>query len=185
MKFPGLPLHKLFTRKIVPCSTRPKDQAARPRRRALLSVEELESRLVPSTYTVLTKGNATGAVTPVSPGVFTAPTLRAALDAANRAGGTNTIKFAAALAGATITLTSNDTNSPSAFGPTALVIGIGTAPNGPKTDDLTIQGAGAKGITISGNGARRVFGVLPGSSLTVEDITITGGKALGGNGNAG
>src|SRR5262245_15561864 len=86
MKSRGFPLHKLFARMTVPGSTRPKDQAARRRRRILLSVEELESRLVPSTYTVLTKGNATGAVTPVSPGVFTAPTLRAAIDAADRAG---------------------------------------------------------------------------------------------------
>src|SRR5262245_53732614 len=185
MKFHGFPLHKLFTGKTKLGSTRPRNQAARPRGRTLLSVEELESRLAPSIYTVMTAGNATGPVSGSGGVFFTAPTLRAALDAANLAGGSNTIKFASALAGATITLTSNDTNSPFAFGPTALVIGIGTAPHGPKTDNITIQGPSGKGITISGNGARRVFGVLAGSGLTLQNITITGGKALGGDGNAG
>jgi hypothetical protein len=140
----------------------------------------LECRLVPSTYTVQTNGNATGPVTGGG-GVFSAPTLRAAIDAANLAGGTNTINFAAALAGATIPLTSNDTSNPFAFGPTALV--IGKAPASP--DILTIQGDAAPGIIISGNDARRVFGVFAGSSLTLEDVTITGGKAIGGKGGSG
>ena len=66
-------------------------KAARPRGRTPLSVEELESRLAPSIYTVQGTGDPTGTVSPVSMGVFTAPTLRAAVDAANLAGGTNTI----------------------------------------------------------------------------------------------
>jgi hypothetical protein len=90
MKSRRFPLLKLFTRQSVPDSTRLNGQAARPRRRSWLSLEELESRLVLSLYTVLTNGNATG---PVSGGpvVYTAPTLRAAIDAANLAGGINAI----------------------------------------------------------------------------------------------
>jgi hypothetical protein len=65
--------------------------AARPRRRSRLRVEELESRLVPSTFTVLGTGDATGPVTQLSLGVFTAPSLRAAVDAANLAGGSNEV----------------------------------------------------------------------------------------------
>src|SRR5262249_45691923 len=98
-------------------------KVARPRGRSALRVEELETRLAPSTYIVQTNGNVTGPVTPAGAGVFNAPTLRAAVDAANLAGGTNTITFAAAVAGGTITLTTNDTTNPFAFGPTALVVG--------------------------------------------------------------
>jgi hypothetical protein len=49
-----------------------KDQTARPRSRTRLRVEELEPRLAPATYTVLTTGDPTGLVTPVGPGAFTA-----------------------------------------------------------------------------------------------------------------
>jgi hypothetical protein len=138
--------------------------------------------LAVATFTVQTNGNAAGEVTSVSPGVFTAPTLRAAIDAANFFGGTNTIKFAPALAGATIILTSNDTYSPFAFGPTDLVIGIGTAPDGPRADNITILGDADHGVTISGGGTTRIFGVLSGSTLTLKNVTIKGGKEIGGKG---
>jgi hypothetical protein len=54
-------------------------------------VESLEDRLAPATITVLTTGDATGSLTPVAAGVFTAPTLRAAIDGANSLGGADTI----------------------------------------------------------------------------------------------
>ena len=109
--------------------------------------------------------------------------LRAAINAANAAGGTNMITFTGTAVGATITLLGNDTNNPFAFGPTALVIGnvLGT----PKADDLTIQGDSTSGVTISGNDARRIFGIFGGSTLSLNDVTLTDGKAVGGNGGAG
>src|SRR6266849_11032246 len=84
------------------------------RRRARPWLERLEDRLAPASFTVLNNHDSgTGS-------------LRAAVDAANAALGSNTITFAAPLTGGeTITLTSNDTNHPFAFGPTALVIAPG------------------------------------------------------------
>src|SRR5262249_38969963 len=87
----------------------------------------------------------------------------------------NTINFAPAVAGQTITLAANDTNHPFAFGPTALVIVPG--------DNLTIVGDPSQaGVTLSGNNSHRLFGVYAGASLTLQDLTLTGGNATGGNG---
>src|SRR4051794_21624341 len=66
------------------------------------SFELLEGRLAPATITVLGTGDATGSLTTVSAGAFTAPTLRAAIDGANQMGGANTINFRSAVAGTTI-----------------------------------------------------------------------------------
>src|SRR5262249_12053565 len=101
-------IHNLFARK--PRTIRKDRFRFRPR------LEALEPRLAPATYTVQPIGDATGPVTGVSPGVFTAPTLRAAVDAANLAGGSNTITFAPAVAGQTITASANDSTHPFAFG---------------------------------------------------------------------
>jgi hypothetical protein len=82
-----------------------------------------------------------------------AGSLRAAVDAANLPAnaGSNTITFAATLTGGqTIALTSNDTNNPFAFGPTALVIAPG--------DNLTIAGDPTQaGVTLSGGNSHRIF----------------------------
>src|SRR5215471_9066196 len=95
------------------------------------SVEVLEGRIAPATFTVLNNAD-TGA-----------GSLRAAVDAANAGGGNNTIIFAPGVFGQTITLSSNDTYHPFAFGPTALVISAG--------DFLTIEGSPIQnGVTISG-----------------------------------
>ena len=144
----------------------------RSRNRVWLSLEILEERLAPANFVVSDPGD-TGQSTQ----------LRAAINAANAAGGTNMITFTGTAVGATITLLGNDTNNPFAFGPTALVIGnvLGT----PKADDLTIQGDSTSGVTISGNDARRIFGIFAGSTLTLNDVTLTDGKAVGGNGGAG
>ena len=46
--------------------------------------------------------------------------------------------------------------------------------------DLTIDGAGANGLTISGNNASRIFDVpVPGSSFTLRNLTLADGKASG------
>ena len=135
-----------------------------PRRRPCL--ETLEDRTAPALFTVTTTADTgTGS-------------LRAAVDSANSTGGSNTITFASPLTGGqTITLTSNDTTNPFALGPTALVIAPG--------DNLTIAGDPAQaGITISGNNSQRLFGVLTGGTLTLQFLTITGGRAQGGNGGS-
>jgi hypothetical protein len=42
---------------------------------------------------------------------------------------------------------------------------------------LTIQGDPTQaGITLSGGGGHRLFAVSAGASLTLEDLTLTGGK---------
>lgn len=145
-------------------------------RHCRLKTEALEDRLAPATITVLTTGDAAGPLTPTGPDTFTAPTLRAAIDAANdevNLPGADTITFAPALAGQTITAVANDTTNPLAFGPTAFVI----------TSDITIAGdPNAAFVTISGNNSHRIFAVTTGSSLTLQFLTLTGGNAAGNTG---
>jgi hypothetical protein len=86
--------------------------------------------------------------------------------------GNDTITFDPSLAGQTINLTQADSNA--AFGPTALVI----------TGTIAIDGP-AGGITISGNSAERVFQVASGATLTLQGLTVTGGKAQGFDGAGG
>jgi hypothetical protein len=119
---------------------------------------------VPATFAVTTNADAG------------AGSLRAAIDAANVTPEADTINFDAAVAGQTITATTNDTTNPFAFGPTAFVV----------TSDITIVGdPGAAGVTISGNNSHRIFGVLPGGSLTLQFLTITNGKVQGGDDGSG
>ncbi len=47
------------------------------------------------------------------------------------------------------------------------------------SDDLTIDGPGARKLTISGNHASRVFGVLAGAQVTIDGLTVTDGLADG------
>lgn len=111
-----------------------------------------------------------------SNGNLTATTLRAAIEYANQARGPDTIQFASAIAGQTITLTENDSVVPTAFGgATAFVV----------TDSLTIQGDASRGMTLDGGGTRRLFAVGPGQTLTLQALTLTGGAAIGGNGGSG
>jgi len=151
------------------------------------AVEALEQRLAPATVTVTNTADAlhynTNATitdltnhTNLSSGnTDTTITLRDAINAANNSGGSNTITFASGVFGQTITLSSNDSNHPFAFGPTALVIAKG--------DNLVIAGDPTQaGITLSGGGSHRLFAVYAGASLTLEDLTLTGGKAQGGAG---
>lgn len=100
-----------------------------------------------------------------------AGSLREAVANANASPGADIINFDAALAGGTIALTSNDANTN--FGPTGLVI---------DNDDITINGEDAPMLSISGNNARRVFAVTSTGTLTLQNITITGGLAKGGDG---
>ncbi|MEO1134727.1 MAG: hypothetical protein AAFX40_18750, partial [Cyanobacteria bacterium J06639_1] len=47
------------------------------------------------------------------------------------------------------------------------------------TSNITIRGAGAGVTIIDANSLDRVFEVLPGAKLTLEDVTVTGGSAAG------
>ncbi|MGF1673455.1 MAG: choice-of-anchor Q domain-containing protein, partial [Rivularia sp. (in: cyanobacteria)] len=91
--------------------------------------------------------------------------LRQAIQNANNLAGANTITFDASLKGQTITLTSGE-----------LLI----------TDAVTIEGLGANQLTISANNASRVFKIDDSNgsnkiNVTIEGLTITGGKTLTGN----
>jgi hypothetical protein len=146
-----------------------KARRRKPLRRPLrLEVEYLEDRLVPASFTVLNNADSG------------AGSLRAAVDAANLPAnaGSNIITFAPAVFGQTITLTSNDTNNPFAFGPTALVIAPG--------DNLTIAGDPTRaGVILSGNNTHRIFGVFAGASLTLQYSTLSGALGQGGAGGDG
>jgi hypothetical protein len=101
--------------------------------------------------------------------------LAAAVAAADTAGAPAVISFQSGLQG-TITESSPDTNAAATgAGPSAFVIR--------NNANITINGAdGGNGIAISGNSAMRQFYIASGASLTLEDLTLTSGKAQGGSG---
>src|SRR5262249_29047870 len=61
-------------------------------------------------------------------------------------------------------------------GPTGLVI---------DNDAITIDGSAAPGLSLSGNGQRRLFAITSTGNLTLENITLTTGVAQGENGKDG
>ena len=85
-----------------------------------------------------------------------------------------TIDFAPSLAGATIVLDTPNAND--YYGPTEYVI---------NTADITVDGAGAPGLTITGTygsaagDALRPFAITQAASLTLENLTVSGGLAQG------
>src|SRR5262249_41090358 len=142
----------------------------RPQRPRLV-LEELEGRLAPATLTVNSFADDTTSgdrLVTLREAVIASETKT--MDDLGQTGtGNDSITFASSLATKTITLTLADSNK--AFGPTALVI----------TGTIAIDGI-AGGITISGNNTERIFVVASGATLTLQDLTITGGKAQGGDG---
>jgi hypothetical protein len=140
-------------------------RAVRARRQETLRrlhVESLEDRRLLAVFTVL-NANDSGA-----------GSLRDALASAAGNAEADTIQFDAGLAGGTISLTSN--HATGTFGPTGLVI---------SGDTVTIDGSDAPGLKISGANARRIFAVTSSGSLTLDSITLTGGRAKGGDGGNG
>src|SRR5262249_49157581 len=123
----------------------------RPRRHYHPWVETLESRNLLSTLTVLNNADS-------GPG-----SLR---DRITVAADGDTIRFAPALAGQTITLTSGELSI---------------------TKNLNIQGLGAANLTISGDSASRVFEVDSGVTATLSRLMLADGMADQGGGidNAG
>jgi hypothetical protein len=85
-------------------------------------------------------------------------------DAITNAKSGDTIVFASSLAGQTIILTSDQ-----------LTI----------NSSLDIEGPGAGLLTVSGNDTNRVFDINEGLAVTIAGLTITHGRAVGGNGNPG
>jgi hypothetical protein len=65
--------------------------------------------------------------------------------------------------------------------------GMITLTSGPLTvaKDLTIRGQGAGVITVSGHEISQVFLIASGSTVTIEDLDITGGLTYGSNGRGG
>jgi hypothetical protein len=121
------------------------------RRSAQLGLERLEDRSLPSSYTAASVSD-----------------LVADMNAANLAGGSNTIALAA---GTTFALTAvNDTTD----GATAL-------PRIVANDNLTILGNGAliERSAATGTPAFRLFDVASGASLSLQGLTLQGGLALG------
>jgi hypothetical protein len=110
-----------------------------------LSVERLEDRTVPSTFTVRNLADS---------GLGS---LRAAVAAANTNPGADVIRFASSARDGTIALTSGE-----------LVI----------TDDVRIDGPGAGRLAVSGNDTSRVFRIDSGAAVSIDDLTVTHGRAL-------
>ena len=77
----------------------------------------------------------------------------------------------------TIQYLATDAIPNSHYGPTAYIIGAGMAGL-----NITIDGSGSPGLILDGAGAARLFAVTNTTSLTLENLTVTGGMAQGANG---
>jgi hypothetical protein len=120
-------------------------------RRIPLSLELLEDRLVPATYNVIGLADGLGAVTMTSPGVFNAPSLRSAIQAANASAGGNTINLT--LPGVyPITLHGTAGETDNTAGEFAIQ---------PTGGDLTIQNTSGGKVTVDAGGQSRVFDINP------------------------
>jgi hypothetical protein len=132
---------------------RPRRSPYRPR------LELLEDRTAPAVLTVTSPFDDNGA------GTLRAVLTTANTDAAN--GQSDTIVFDASLTGATIALTQGQ-----------LVLSGASA-----TAKITIDGSDLSSpVTISGQGASRVFRVGRGVRVEFDSLTITGGRIVDGSG---
>jgi hypothetical protein len=138
-----------------------------------LNLENLEDRAVPATITVTALGDPNGPHTGVTlRDAIEASETKSSINGSVAGTGTDTIVFASNLDGQTIFLSQNDSND--AFGATALVI----------TNSISIDG-GNSGITIDGGSDLRLFGEVSGASLSLTNLTLTDGQALGADGGGG
>jgi Bacterial Ig-like domain (group 3)/IPT/TIG domain len=137
-----------------------KTNRSRTRHDCRFRLDTLEDRIVLSSYTV-TNVNYSGT-----------GSLGAAIAAAISSDDSNAQIDFSVPDNSTISLTGSDTDASSTYGPTAYVIS-GSGVN------ITIDGSGSPGLTIDGSGAIRVFGVTSTASLTLDDLTVSGGVAQG------
>jgi hypothetical protein len=114
-----------------------------------LTLEQLEDRCLPSTYTAASVSE-----------------LIADINAANQAGGANTITM---VAGTTFSLTAVDNTSNGATGLPVIA----------SNDNLTILGNGDTIARGAGTPAFRLFDLASGSALTLDNLTLQGGFAFG------
>lgn len=102
-------------------------------------------------------------------------TLREAMQRANGAVGPHTIRFAAGLAGQSISLAAVGDGT---FGPSAFRVDF----------PITLDATGVNKLVIRRDNAAvamRLFYVAPSGSLTLKGLTLSNGLAQGGNGGAG
>ena len=129
-----------------------------------LQLLSLEQRIVPATFTVSITGDSG------------AGSLRQAIIDANTAAGADTIVFAAGLTASAPATINLSTSGDGTAGPSALGI----------TSEITITGPnGANGITLNNTVNQRLFYISAAGNLTLDSLTLSGGKAQGGNGGAG
>lgn len=107
-----------------------------------------------------------------------AGSLRAAVAAANGSAGDDDIVFDPSLAGQTIVLLTTDAGGSALFGNSALYVSEAAAA-------LTIDGAAAPGLRISGDFSKRHFAVETNSTLTLQNLTLIDGRIDGRIGGAG
>jgi len=129
-------------------SRSPRPQPRPARRGPRLTVEHLEDRALPSSYTAASVSD-----------------LIADINAANKAGGTNTISLTAPTTSPYALTAVNNTNSDGAANGLPVIAA---------NDNLTILGSGD---TIQGTGMPgfRLLQVASGGSLTLQNLTLQGG----------
>jgi hypothetical protein len=128
---------------------------AKPRRALRLRLEQLEDRTLPSNFFAATVSD-----------------LIADINAANKAGGSNTITLTAPTTSPYVLTAADNTTD----GPTGLPVIKG----GNKPDSLTIIGNGdtIERSTASGTPDFRLFDVASGASLTLQNLTLENGLAI-------
>lgn len=137
---------------------------------------QLEPRQLLATFVVNNLGDT---IDPFNPETFTG-TLRSALSLASQNNEPDTITFAPSLANGTITLTQTQNYLPAA--PEMPLVGTGLIIN---RDTITIDGANASGLAISGSNQYRIFGITGTGNLTLRNITLEDGYVRGGDGGRG
>jgi hypothetical protein len=128
--------------------------------------EPLESRQVLSTYLVTTTSYSGQG------------SLGAAIAAAISAQDSSALIDFQVPSNSTISLNSSDESATTSYGPTAYAV------TGGSNVDITIDGSGSPGLTIDGDGQIRLFAVSDQATLTLEDLTLSGGLAQGFSGGA-